>query len=164
MARASVLVVKGDLDKALVDYGEAIFLVPQDVEAYARRAEIWIKRGDFDKALQDYREAVRQSASKDSCRVLAWFLATASEQKVRNPQQALVYAVRACQFSDWQDAGCMSTLAAAYAATGDFELAAKWEVRAREMMNRTKPEPTPDQIKQADARLSQYRAGQAPVE
>jgi tetratricopeptide (TPR) repeat protein len=163
--RAEIWKRRGELDKALADFGEVIFLWPNDDKAYAGRAEIWKTRGDFDKAIQDYREAVRQSPNKpDACRALAWFLATVSDQKVRHPQQALQYAVRACQFSNWRDASCMSTLAAAYAATGDFELAAKWEVRALETMNRTKPEPAPDAIQQADARLSLYRAGQAYVE
>jgi len=51
---------------------------------------------------------------------LAWLLATHSEDKFRNPPEAVRLAQRACELTNYKNAGFVDTLAAAYAAAGRF--------------------------------------------
>lgn len=62
--------------------------------------------------------------------MLAWVHATHSESAFRNGIIAVEYATRACQLTDWKSAACLDILAAAYAETGDFDTAVKWELKA----------------------------------
>ena len=50
---------KGDLDRAIADYSEAIRLDPKYALTYSHRGFAWRKKGDFDRAIADYSEAVR---------------------------------------------------------------------------------------------------------
>jgi tetratricopeptide (TPR) repeat protein len=50
---------KGDLDRALVDYNQAIALNPWAPEAFYDRGLIYDYRRDFDRAIDDYDEAIR---------------------------------------------------------------------------------------------------------
>ena len=50
---------KGDYDKAIADYTEAIRLNPKLAEAYYSRGFAYGKKGDYDKAIADYTEAIR---------------------------------------------------------------------------------------------------------
>jgi tetratricopeptide (TPR) repeat protein len=50
---------KGNDDKALIDFDEAIRLDPNSATAYSSRGNLWGDQGDNDKALADYNEAIR---------------------------------------------------------------------------------------------------------
>ena len=50
---------KGEHDKAIADYTEAIRLDPKDAEAYCNRGLAYGNKGDYDKAIADYTEAIR---------------------------------------------------------------------------------------------------------
>jgi lipoprotein NlpI len=50
---------KGDLDRAIADYSEAIGIDPRYGSAYHRRGVIWQTKGDFDRALADHTTALR---------------------------------------------------------------------------------------------------------
>jgi len=51
---------------------------------------------------------------------LAWVLATTRDPRVRDGEEALRWALQACEAYDFKSAATLSTLGAAYAATGDF--------------------------------------------
>ena len=55
--RAVTWCAKGDFDKALGDYDEAIRLEPKLAWAYYGRAIVWRNRGEYDKAIADDSEA-----------------------------------------------------------------------------------------------------------
>ena len=57
--RGNAYARKGDLDRALADYDEAIRLDPKLALAYYNRGNAYAKMGDPDRALADYNEAIR---------------------------------------------------------------------------------------------------------
>jgi lipoprotein NlpI len=50
---------KGDLDRAMADYNEAIRLDPKLALAFNNRAIAYAEKGDLDRAIADYNEAIR---------------------------------------------------------------------------------------------------------
>ncbi|MDF1786053.1 MAG: hypothetical protein P1U82_09295, partial [Verrucomicrobiales bacterium] len=64
-----------------------------------------------------------QPSSFVAANELAWLLATHSSSKIRNPQEALALATKAAADAGIPNASILDTLAAAQAATGDFDAA-----------------------------------------
>jgi hypothetical protein len=62
-------------------------------------------------------------------------------------------ATKACLLTQWTHADCLDTLSAAYAETGDFSQAVRWQRKALEFPNFDKREA-------AAERLKLYESGQ----
>jgi serine/threonine-protein kinase len=67
-----------------------------------------------------------------ACDSLARLLATCPDDKVRDGKRGVEYATTACEQSGWKAPFCLDTLAAAYAETGQFEEAVRYQTRALE--------------------------------
>lgn len=150
-SRARVWTDKRDYDRALADYGRALELDPQLADLYIGRAAVWEAKGEYAKALADLAKAEQIDANDaEPHNGRAWLLATCPDDQVRDGQQAVAEAQKACELTQWKDFNCIDTLAAAYAETGDFENAVTYVERAIEQ--------APDDKKAGyQERLEQYR-------
>ena len=145
---------KGEYDRAIADYDEAIRLDPQYASAYANRGIAWRNKREYDRAIADYSEAIRLEPNASRFNGIAWTFAVANDEKLRDGKQALDYARRACELTSWTNANYLDTLAAAYAATGDFAQAVQWQEKAL-----NDPQFEKDSGEAARKRLELYRAG-----
>ncbi len=76
---------------------------------------------------------------------------SSSDPEFRDVDKATDYATRACELTEWKESGLLDTLAAACAASGDFDAAVKWQLKSIDL--------APDEQKaELRERLERYRA------
>ena len=122
------------LPKALVEYEKALKFQPDFAEVIGERGALLASYGQYEKALADYRKAIKLDPDDFVFyRDLAWLQAACPEATFRDGKLAVKNATRACELSVWKDDFAVSTLAAAYAEDGDFDMAVKWQLRAIEL-------------------------------
>jgi tetratricopeptide (TPR) repeat protein len=155
-ARGDVARNKRDYERALANYNAAIEVRPKSPRAYFSRGQTYGAIGRFDLALADYRESIRLKPDLAmGYNNVAWILATCPQDAFRNGPEAVKAARKACDLTQWNNAVCIDTLAAACAEAGDFPNAVKWESRYLEF-------PLPKKSSDGGgARLDLYRHGHA---
>jgi len=83
-----------------------------------------VRRGADRDAVMHFRQAIRLrpdwAAPMAEC---AWVLATADDDKLRNADEALNLATKACELTAWKEPDIVDALAAAQAEAGQFTLA-----------------------------------------
>jgi tetratricopeptide (TPR) repeat protein len=140
-ARAVYFLSHGKNEKALDDLNEAVRLDPASANRLRMRARAWFEKGDFARALADLTEAVRlEPADPEAQQGRAWILATCPDPTVRNGEQAVAAATRACELTNWKVAHGLTTLAAAYSETGNFTAAVEWQAKAVSLAGDKSPE------------------------
>jgi tetratricopeptide (TPR) repeat protein len=156
MNRGSIYVRQGELGKAITDYNAALLRDPNIADAYVARANIFLRKKDYRHGLFDLQTAVQMKIKKPekALNSLAWLRATCPEAEVRNGKEAVELALKACELSDWKDGGIIDTLAAAYAETGDFDRAVKYEKQVVEMV---KPSTDRHKLQQRVALYEQHK-------
>jgi len=87
---------------------------------------------------------------------LAWLVATAPNQELRNGAEAVDLAKAACQKTRYSDPEMLDVLAAGYAEAGQFEAAVQ---TARKALQLAKSSQQEELAKQIQMRLSLYLAG-----
>ena len=155
--RGAVWHEKREYQRAIDDYDRAVSLDPNYHVAYAGRGNTWRAKQEFQKAVDDYNTAIRLepngASSNDG---LAWLRATCPDERFRDGAAAVRLATRACELSGWGTAQKIETLAAAYAESGDFDEAVKYQQKALELRD-----DDDDRSNAAHQRLQLYQ-GQQP--
>ncbi len=120
--------------KAIVMYDQLIDTNPKNMAAYRGRADARLSQGKQAEAIADYEEALAiEPKNSGVLNNLAWVLATSPEQELRDGKRAIELATQACEVTEYKQAHILSTLAASYAETGDFETAITWSKKSVEL-------------------------------
>jgi protein O-mannosyl-transferase len=113
--------LKADGEKALVNFYEILKSQPTP-EVHIQIAAILTIQGKFQDAVEHYRAALQlKPDSADVLNNLAWLLTTCPDTRVRNGAEAVRYAERACELTQYGEPTIVGTLAAAYAEAGRFD-------------------------------------------
>ena len=150
--------LKGDFDKAIDHYSQALKIQPDLSETHYNLALALQAKGRLDDALAHFRESLR--INPDSPAVLnaaASILVKHPGLKMQDPAEAVRLAERAAELTTkLKKPAVLSTLAAAYAAAGQFDKAAKTAQLALDLARTAQNDELADQIFQ---QLQSYKQG-----
>jgi protein O-mannosyl-transferase len=131
---AMVMQHGGRTAEAIAHFDRAAALNPDFVPAHRRLAELLAANGQTAAAVKQWRAVLRlQPDDVVAMNRLAWAEATSADASVRNPTEALVLAQWAVQLSGAQRPAMLATLAASYAAAGQFNEAVTTARNARQL-------------------------------
>lgn len=112
---------QGDWKKAADHFEQLVQALPQHARGHYQLGLMLERTGRINKALQQYRKALE--VQKDWAVVenqLAWVLATHPQSQIRNPDESLDIALKACRHTQFSNPSYLDTLAAAYGSSGKF--------------------------------------------
>ncbi len=144
---------KGDKEKPMIDFDEAIRLDPKNSLAWRVRGATWAGLANYEKTLANYNESLRLDPDNpDSLNHRALLLAACNDDHIRNGTQAIADATKACELTSWKNPLYLINLAVAHSEVGDFDEAILWHTKATELY-------TPEQAKSLSlqARLEQFQ-------
>ena len=152
---ASALTDLGRLEQALTSYTRAVELAPQRADLRCRYADALQLVGQGSKAAMQYEQVLkRQPAHPDALNGLAWLLATTPEGSLRDGRRAVALARKSAEVQTPTPPTVLDTLAAAYAAAGDFDQAIAVAQQAHALALRTEQHALAEQTAE---RLALYR-------
>jgi tetratricopeptide (TPR) repeat protein len=139
-SRGAIYTLIGRFDLAVEDLTRAIELGKENSLNYSHRSVAYAGIGRFPLAFRDGLRAIElDPASASAHNNLAWILATGNDATVRDGGEAVRYATRACELTEWKDPGNLDTLAAAHAEAGDFGSAIRVALHAIELERQREP-------------------------
>lgn len=140
LSRGRAYRIMKDYARAITDFTELIRLT-QAGGAYKERARTYFRDGQYALALADYKQAAVLGGTVHSdVRPLAWLLATCPDPTYRNGPEAIVEAAKDCERNGNQNSQLLDTLAAAYAETGKFDQAVRYQPQALAVHDDKDPE------------------------
>jgi tetratricopeptide (TPR) repeat protein len=120
-----------DFEKAIADFTKLIQINPTNSDCHCIRAWAYYENGQYKEARDDFNQAIQLNPKEwYFYSGLAYFLATCPDASFRNGEEALKMARKGCdltqQPTEW-GLDCRDALAAAYAETGDFDEAIRYQ-------------------------------------
>jgi len=120
--------------KALDQFDQILEKNDANTAAFYWRADTRLNVGDHKGARQDYENVLERSPQHEATlNNLAWLLATSPENELRDGKRAVKLAVQAGELSKYKKPHILSTMAAAYAESGDYSKAVEWSTKAVKM-------------------------------
>src|SRR5438477_6772165 len=134
----SLLLQRGRTGEAIANLEAARRLQPNDATTHVTLALALMKNGQTSEAAAEHNRALQLAPDKViALNSLAWVLATAADDSVRDGKRAIQLAERANMLTGNNDPTILHTLAAAYAEAGRFGEALQTARRAMKLANRT---------------------------
>ena len=154
----NALARKGDDKAAIYNYKKVLQINPDYFEVYYNMGQISLKQGEVAKAIKNYQEVLKiNSKMTHALYNLSWIYATSIDRNYRNGIKAVELAEKLCMLTDYQQPLAMDTLAAAYAETGNFDMAVETAQKALDLALQLGPEELVIGLKN---RLKLYKMGQ----
>lgn len=140
-------------DQALKTFNAVLAEDPDNTLALHGRADVLLNVGRQAEAIADYEKCIKLDVADSAVlNNLAWVLATSPNDQLRDGKRAIELAAKAAELTEFKKPHILSTLAAAYAETGDFAKARQWSEKALEIAGDDDREPLAKE-------LESYRAG-----
>ena len=125
---ALTTLIDGQPRKAIDAFSQVLTHDPDDYHALRFRGDAYLNIGKHKEAIDDFDRAMKSDEAEKDDGLLnnyAWVLATSPTDSLRDGKKAVELATKAADLTSYQVPHILSTLAAAYAETGDFENAKK---------------------------------------
>ena len=140
--------------KAIEIYTEVLEKDPTNAEVLRTRGDAYLTQGAHAEAIADFESALKlMPEDTPLLNNLAWVLATSPDDGLRDGERAVELATTACELTDYKMPHILSTLAAAFAESGDFDTAIEWSEKAVAMDDT-------EQEEQLSKELASYKGGQ----
>lgn len=120
--------------KAIEIYDNVLKGDPQNLNAIRGRADCMLTTGNHEAAVEGYTKCLEMEGDDDHVlNNLAWVLATSPNDEVRDGARSVELGLKACELTEYKEAHILSTLAAGYAETGNWEKAIEFSTKAVEL-------------------------------
>ena len=151
MGRGYIRFQQREYAAAASDFSAALELNEKDPVAWNNRGYNRYQLGKSKSALEDYDQAIKLAPNYALAHQnRAWLLGTAEDESLRDADEAVKAAEKACEINAYDNIGDLSALAAALAAQGEFKDAVGWQEKVVEV--------APDDVKTfAEKMLTRYR-------
>lgn len=154
-----VAFARGRLAEAREAFAAAARLDPRSPEAFFNWGSVLAAEGAIDEAVAKYEEAARAGPEWPlPARTLAWIHATSDDARFRDAARALTLADDACRLTRNADPLALDAKAAALAAAGRFDEAARTANAAAALATRG---GKPRLAREIESRAALYRSGRA---
>jgi tetratricopeptide (TPR) repeat protein len=148
---------ENNFDQAMKHFARAVQIKPQNFQAYNNMGVVFALEGKVKEAVSCWNRVLKlKSDWVPAINNLAWTKATQDDPNLRNPEEAVQLATRACELTEYSQADCLDTLAAAYAASGRYSQAIETAQKAVPAAEGIGDKKLAKEIRE---RLNLYRAG-----
>ena len=153
-----VLYMRGELEEAITSVQKAIRINPEFPDGYLNLGKFLRDSGRRKEAIQAFRQGREYDPENmQFAFILAWLLATAPEDQLRNGKEAVQLAKLVCEESNYRIPSTLDLLAAAYAEDRQFNKAIETAKKSYQLASSSGKGNMAKQIKY---RLELYRSNQ----
>lgn len=149
---ANAYVAQGRSRQALTLFNEILSIDPDNVPAIYNLGVAMRSLDRLDLAVKQFRRIIEIDPNYlNAYTNLAWLLAVSTRPNIADPVQAVKYAQRACEITNYAHADVINLLAVCYASAGNFEQALRTADQAETLARKTGPKELIDEIQKQKA-------------